>query len=257
MTPDDQFEFWLTALWAEDANTRQKAAYALGAMRTEHAVRPLIARLWESDPRVVMAIETALQNIGAPAVKPLIHALQTHSLEVIRCGAAKVLGTMEDPHVVATLIQALQDPEDQLRLSVVDALGGMKDPRVIDALIQALQDPWLEVRRVAATCLGLRGDPQAVEPLIQIMQDPEWRVRRTVAGNLGRIQTPQVVDALIHALQDRDYMVRMTVICTLEAMGDPRAVPALRRVRDHDEDVLIRDAAASAVAGLEKTEDPS
>ena len=48
----------------------------------------------------------------------------------------------------------------------------------VTPLIQALRDPNAEVRSQAAWALGLKGDSRAVEPLRNALNDPDENVRK-------------------------------------------------------------------------------
>ena len=104
----------IQALQDPDAKVRQRAAYALGDIRTETAVRGLIQALQDADADVRRSVAYALGKIGTEtAVPALIQALQ-HSDAVVRRSAAYALGKIGTETAVRALIQALQDPNAQV-----------------------------------------------------------------------------------------------------------------------------------------------
>jgi HEAT repeat protein len=54
------------------------------------------------------------------------------------------------------LVDALRDPEWQVRQQVVESLGALQDKRATQALVGALQDSDWRVRLLAAQTLGPR-----------------------------------------------------------------------------------------------------
>jgi len=61
----------------ENATVRKEAAYVLGKIKDERAVGPLIeALILDLDMVVRKEVAWALENIGEPAVEPLIEVLK-------------------------------------------------------------------------------------------------------------------------------------------------------------------------------------
>ena len=166
-------------------------------------------------------VETATSALGQVGPKPigavpaLIEALRDPDSEVRR-GAAGALGQVgpEAIGAVPALIEALRDPDSEVRRGAAGALGqvGPKPIGAVPALIEALRDPDSEVRRGAAGALGQVG-PEAIDAvpaLIAALRDPDSEVRRGTAGALGQVgsETIDAIPALIAALRDPDGDVR-------------------------------------------------
>ena len=97
-------------------------------------------------------------------------------------------------------IRMLQSYDDDQRKGSAIALSNYRDPRVVAALINALHDPEEDVVVEAARSLGIIGDPAAVDPLIGKLKDPESEVRATAAEALGRIGDPRAIAHLENML---------------------------------------------------------
>ncbi|MEX0718634.1 MAG: protein kinase [Planctomycetaceae bacterium] len=84
-------------------------------------------------------------------------------------------------------------------------------------------------------------------------------VRRMAAEALGRFDTDagKVVEALAASLKDADPMVRVRSVESLSRIGSPARdqITVLQKVRAHDENQLVRIAAAEAIATLERTDE--
>ena len=93
-----------------DAKERKKAAYDLRAMgeKAVAAVPFLIELLNDKDSKVTRAARSALEDIGKPAVEPLIALLKNKST-VNRTTPASILGKIKDPRAIEALILLLKD----------------------------------------------------------------------------------------------------------------------------------------------------
>lgn len=89
------------------------------------------------------------------AVEPLIEALSHKALD-IRMSAAKALGEIGDKRAIEPLARAYHDHNQYVRYYVVIALSRFKDDeRALKALEEVLrEDPEPDLRRIAAIALG-------------------------------------------------------------------------------------------------------
>jgi HEAT repeat protein len=85
---------------------------------------------------------------------------------MVRIEALKSLGKIKGEKACDLAMQALQDPDFQVRLAAVTALGEVAHNKAVDTLIEVMfgQDEE-EVRAWAAWSLGEIGDERAVEHL--------------------------------------------------------------------------------------------
>ena len=206
------------------------------------AVGPLIAALDVGNNRRREAAGEALVRIGAPAVEPLITAL--HCGEYYRCEAAE--GTLVRIGTIAVepLIAALKDSNSVVRGVVAKVLGKIRDARAVVPLIAALEDGNGDVRLAISRALGGIADARSVKPLIAALKDSEHTVRWAAAESLFNIGTP-AVESLNAALKDRDRHARVAAASTLEKIGNARAVmPLIAALKDEDRGVRLAAAAA-------------
>jgi HEAT repeat protein len=142
-----------------------------------------------------------LVDIGAPAVKYLIDALQSPSVP-IRIGAVDVLGQLKDARAIVPLLdlnedssrrQGLHDPEDWDMGWIGSAL--MQIGRAnLDELIKQIH------RHGVIHILGEIGDPRAIEPLINevILGDRRY----PAISALNRMKNPQATESLLRLICD-------------------------------------------------------
>lgn len=138
---------------------------------------------------------------------------------------------LRDRRDIPGLIEALRTGRPRSRRAAANALIEIPDPRAIDTLVAALSDADELVRLNAALALGeFQGRPELstiVEPLSAALRDESPFVRAMAASALGRAKDPGAVPALIEALDDPDYGVQATVEAVLPTFDDPRAREAL------------------------------
>ena len=162
--------------------------------------------------------------IGAPAVEPLIRALQgnyaTFPSQII--AALEKIG---DGHAMEGLIEALRVPDStDTRESAARALRTIAvkncDPRPIKPLIARLMDRDQRVRKVAIEALGqishATGDQSAIQPMLNML-DYDYDDKEAVAEELGKTGTA-VLEDLFGRLDARSEDTRRAVVVGLQAM---------------------------------------
>jgi hypothetical protein len=125
------------ALKSPDRTVRGTAVEALGETKDPHAVRPLIGALKDSDPYVRAFADTALINIGQPAVEALIGTLKD-SDPYIPALSAMALSTIKDQRAHQALMNALNDHNSKVILGIhtyfVKLGVSGSEPALIEAL---------------------------------------------------------------------------------------------------------------------------
>ncbi len=126
-----------------DWDVRKSAILALGKIRDERVLEPLVQQL-RSDEFKEDAT-TALVEVGEPAVPRLIQALRDKD-EGVRKQAVLALGQIKDSSAVDPLIEMLADQDWFTRLTAAAALEAIGDSRGRDSIKPLLKDPDLVVR---------------------------------------------------------------------------------------------------------------
>jgi cyclophilin family peptidyl-prolyl cis-trans isomerase/HEAT repeat protein len=173
---------------------------------------------------------------------------------------------------VAPLINALADPDPEVRQMAAFALGLLGDRSARDALIAALGDPEPVVKGSAAEALGLIGDPAAAEPIARMATqvvdaaalaqiaanganaDEDVRDTPAAAFRLGifALVRLKAYPALASAVLDASGQPRVhwwPVAYALQRIDDPRAFTALAALAK-DEHPYTRAFAAKGLGGL-------
>ncbi|HNT33545.1 MAG TPA: MFS transporter [bacterium] len=142
------------------------------------------------------------------------------------------------------------------RVASAQALGRLKNPLAISDLINALNDPSQNVREAAADALGAIGASEAAEPLSRALFDPRSGIAPRAARALGRIAGVQSLKALLTNLRNADSVALHETIDSLADIGHDAAILPLicffREVQDPD----LRIHVARALGKISKSESP-
>ncbi len=184
---------------------------------------------------------------SSAAVAGLLDALEDPDADV-RGAAARSLGRLGAVAAVEPIVYALAG--DRLPLSVAgQALLAIR-PAALPRLRALLAAPEPIARSFAVELVGLLGDASDDVSVLERLRDSSAEVRAKAARALGRLGTEQATAALTAALDDRIGFVRVSAARALGAVGDRDVAPALLRVARSDEFDAAR-AAASAAAMLD------
>jgi HEAT repeat protein len=187
---------------------RQSAARALGETRHPAAIPFLMEALrdsswWFEREQAASDLLTAIENMGAAVIEPLI--------------------------------EALGDKEGTVRKYAAIMLGRMGDPRAIEELGMTLYDLHNEVGRAAAEALAKFGAP-AVDIFIEALNHPEAEIRENLVASLSKIQDVRVFPILLEMLRDPVRDVKLQALQALSELRDQRAIPALREIASNRAD---------------------
>jgi HEAT repeat protein len=137
------------ALADSDAGVRRAAAEHASKIDEAHAAA-LVAALGDADAAVRVAAVRGL--VGAKAATALVEAARGTDLEV-RVAALEALGQVGGPLAQPTLVAALRDGSERVRVAAARGLGHLAEGGG-DPLLSALDDASLDVREAAVASLG-------------------------------------------------------------------------------------------------------
>jgi hypothetical protein len=195
-----------------------------------------------------------------------------------RAAAAATLGDMASPDAIPALMDALGDPERDVRAAATRSLAVLGASVAVEAIVEELANDRVQravggwalmqigapaltrlrgllrheganVRSVAAELIGLIGDASDSPELIELLRDPSAEVRAKSAHALGRLGAGQAAAMLRGALGDRIFFVRAAAARALGQLGDRPSVPALVHQAQTDRFEAAQ-AAARALAEL-------
>jgi len=185
------------------------------------------------------------QDSTRAVIRALLEAVRDPDLEVRRA-AIRSLGRYEDPSTAPAFREALRDPDHEIRTIAIEALAEFKDRGSVGAIAAALRDENVEVRRAAADALDDLPAASARNELIAALKDPDAEVRERVISALAQLKDPAATDALIAAMKDPKPDVRARAIEALHELELPTPPPALLDAL-RDPSPAVRHQAAHAV----------
>jgi len=245
-------------LSADDLETRQAAAIALGRIGDRGAVPALVETLGQEEHLSIVAIEalakindpqafdallsmlghpsaavrqtavSALNTLGHPEMPERILALLSDPNPRVRESAVKIAGYFGYEIVTESLLAACDDPDERVRVAAVEHLPYLDDQRMFPRLTKALRAGTPKVRAAAARALGHAERTQALSPLLMALEDADAWVRYYAAQAIGRHSYQEAIDTLAQLIrQDSVPFVRIAAIGALGASGDENAIVVL------------------------------
>jgi HEAT repeat protein len=152
------------------------------------------------------AMENALKNIQEAKDR------QT-SLKII-AGMA----TSKEPWVCEVLIQALNDPIEDIRKIIITELSNREDLNLSLLYQQLHKTPWY-VKTGCLRILGLRKNTSSVKYIESLVNDPNIEVRRTLAIVLGEIGGKKALALLTKLSEDASSFVRTPALQALQEVS--------------------------------------
>lgn len=156
----------------------------------------------------------ALQGDSIPGIQRL---LASDNIEV-RSAGIDTLKQITAPGSIELLITSLTDPDENLRLQVVEALGEWQNNKATKPLIALFpNEPDAQVRYEILTTLGLIGSLEAIPLLEQATEDDDRYVRMWGIDALCRMRAPNATVLGLERLKDTDAFVRIQVLRSCRA----------------------------------------
>ncbi|HAS17496.1 MAG TPA: hypothetical protein DCR39_06340 [Nitrospiraceae bacterium] len=201
-----------------------------------------------ADPRPSKKIEamrslrdTTNEEIIDKAIEPVMMSLNNRDKDVRKEAADLLCKLLKDEQTilrttmlrkrlaVVPLLKALDDPEADVRVSVVKALGYSESYRAIIPVADMLKDHDKDVRREAALALGWLKNTRGIEPLLEILRNiNEYpSVRASALLSLVKLESDVTVSPLLEQLHGKDEKNKI------------RAMEVLQAALTEDETVLL------------------
>ena len=253
-------------LYHDSPKVRQRALRALGAVRSDIAVRwlPQVRRmLSDADSGVRAAAIIAIGAINNEDATALSRPLLADPDPRIRVTAAVALAASASPADVdaaeATLIEIAGDSRDSARngrRDVAAAIRHIGDPRFRPMLIPLLYDPSPDVADEAMESVQAAGasDFVFVPTLVALLRNRRLKARaRQVLVSYGE----PVVAALAHFMRDEeeDIWVRRHIPATLAQIPSQQSVDVLTAALS-EPDGFLRYKVIAALDRLRRTDSP-
>ena len=237
------------ALEDPDPACRREAGTALRLIGKQ-LLKPYLELLGSDDPARRLKARDELATRGSVVV-PALTELLDHGNPLIRNSSAETLGTIADPRALEPLIEAMSDPDDDVRLAAAQALSRMKSEKAVRFLIGNLANADDKLATEAAAALVNQG-AVAIRPLVELLDSNRRELRSAAIELLGKIRDRRATRPLVALLNAPDSWLRVAVARALGRLGDPDATDALV-ARLSDPVPMVRAAAAEALGDLNVT----
>jgi cellulose synthase operon protein C len=195
-----------------------------------------------ADPATRRAAARDLASLGPARGGPLAIAALDDPDDEVRLSAADAAIRLRAAGATDSVAGWLNAPDVRLRRKACEVARALPLARSVAPLARTLGDPDPEVRSAAAEALGHQSSAEAVPPLLGRLDDPTPAVRIQIALALARLGDLRAVVPLVGKLQDSSPEVRQSVARALGDLGDTRASPALVLALRDQSDEVRRDA---------------
>ena len=92
---------------------------------------------------------------------------------------------MKDRRAVAPLLEALKNPDPQIRNNAIYLLGQIDDPSTLEPIRAMLNATSADVHWVVIQALGDMKDSRAISLLLDLLRHPDEKLRGYAARTLG------------------------------------------------------------------------
>lgn len=202
----------IQALRYKDLDIQWRATEALGEMGTDGTDHLLLA-LQSRNKHVRLGVMEALGEIKAnEAVQPLIKALKDPDNE-IRWEAALALGEIGDEQAIPSLVEALKDHDRFVRYWAAVALDKFHWQPGNDGLHAYLhlgKQEWKEMVAIGVA---------AIEPLSVVLTDRDSEIREKAVWALGSIGSEKAIPVVYRSLSDVSDYVRWNAVKAAPRVG--------------------------------------
>jgi HEAT repeat protein len=161
------------------------------------------------------AVAKIFPRLGEIVINRLIPIIENedNNLEY-RWFATKILGSFDNPEVVISLVNLLQNTDnEELRDIIANSLANLGD-LAIKKLDSLLTQP--EHRFLVTKTLAQIPNPQVILSLLMVVEDPNPQIRITALEGLSNFYDERIFPVLIKALKDPVSQVRKEAVTALK-----------------------------------------
>jgi HEAT repeat protein len=247
-------------LQSGDFSPKVNLVKMIGVVRADEAVD--IAVRLSRDPSTYVRAKSAealglLQ--GSTAITTLRQMLSVEKAEDVRIEAAIGLMKADEAAAVATLVESLNTPNDDVRSKILLAFTNVQSAELRRELIpivrQQAASPSEWVRISAIGALGSFRDTTSFDIFEAGLDDKLIQVKEISIGVLASMRSAEMVDDLIDYLRDEQYSMRSVAISGLGQIRDPnlldgKVIPAIYDRLKNDQEMVVRVRAAFTLLDL-------
>jgi HEAT repeat protein len=255
--------------WPNAINTLRDFEHASATealVRHVHNLSPEVSKL------AGIALAQRTHNQDARAIPGLAKATTDRTTNALMLRAQQAIdalgfiGGSEATTELLSLLENLQEHEENLQIQIVQALGRAKHEKAIPKLINLFDGERYELRRTAILALGELTHPLATSYLVELIKHPTWNQAAFYAAQaLGRIKDTSTIPFLTEQLHElvavtpddasRHGDQRMhdgqAMARALGDIGGGKALEALKEALKKVREPNIRNAIKNAIQQIE------
>ncbi|MBD2175792.1 HEAT repeat domain-containing protein [Pseudanabaena sp. FACHB-1998] len=195
-TSEPKFEFTFESLReqlaTDDVSLRMKAVHASRSLPISERFNLLLTAAIDPNTRIRYDAVSQLGSVGQIDKQKSLEILSDRLLNDpemdVKAAAADSLGSLQLTQAFDLLKTAYHSTNDWMfQFSIIAAIGELGAPEGFELLSEALQSPNELVKIAAIGSLGDLGNPEAVNILLNLIDDPDWQVRHRVSQSLAHL----------------------------------------------------------------------
>jgi HEAT repeat protein len=228
----------------KSGDVRAAAAVALTDFNVRVDLARLLPLLTDKDPSVQTAGLWAATSFGHVLPDPLLTSFLVHDESDLRVLGAWAAGRNPESQVGPSLVKLLADSDAAPHAAVAAGRHGVQD--ALPALLK-LAAGTTSAAVPATEAAALLAEPSTLPSLLDLLVSDNKDAPELIAPAFRRLRPPGLVEQVAAKMDTGAFRERS--IRFLGALKDPRAAgPLLKLLKDEDEEVALRGAAALALA---------
>jgi hypothetical protein len=201
---------------ADDINVQLAALHGLAERKATKYIDEIIERLQVTNKTNSLILADILGRFGENALTSLLRLMQSKAGIDVRIASILAIEQIGSLEAIEPLLQALTDPEAEIRAQAASTLGKLGDAKAGAALMHCLSDESKDVRLQAVLALGQLSYQEALPALVKALDDKEWSIRFRAAQALYKLGDNGI--AMLKALSRIDNEVGALVSQVLGEM---------------------------------------
>lgn len=190
--------------------------------------------------KMMQSAKANLENFKPVYFNSLVDQLKNDKDTWQRVKAAKDLGISKDRNAITPLIEALSDPNENVRAEVINSLALIGDKSAILPLKEKLKDKKEFVQKRAAEALALIADANNDTQLLEeVLLGQNKEISYAAINALGMQERKNSIPILIKCLHTENKRMKQSALWAINKIGAKEVAPDLHFLLD-DKDPEIR-----------------
>lgn len=208
------------------SQARWRAANILGRLLEPRAIPLLIKALGDGRGNSFLAWKARefLSGYGAPALPAVLEAVDD---ETIRSEALIVLGSIESPESLETLLKWLSDTDLEVRRGAAEGLGVLGHEDAVPALLKALESKDIILKIKVMESLASIGDPRAFSEMKKLLESDDETIKLHALQTIGALKQTRGRQLILSVLDHHN----VDLVCrAIEILGESPDTGILKRL---------------------------